>query len=112
TAEHRLARDGLDWAARPEQAAQETVPAALVLERREARGSFADPAVLQRRLLAKLADVDVLAAVGCEAHRPLAEEERPLADRTGQAESAGARHGRGNIRKERFSEPGAAASDF
>src|SRR5581483_10085280 len=99
--EDGLAGDGLDRTAGPEDAAQEAVAAPVVLERRQARRALADPAVLERGLLAERADVNVLAPVGREPHRPLAEEERPLADRAGQAEGAGARHGMRNIRKER-----------
>ena len=51
-------------------------------DRRRGRRALLDPAVLERRLLAERADVDVLvAAVRREAHGPLAHQERALADR-------------------------------
>src|ERR671931_576575 len=59
----------------------ETLPAA-VTDDRSRRAALFHPAVIERDLLAKRADVDEVLAVGRVTHRAFAHQERPLADRT------------------------------
>src|SRR5260370_40271954 len=59
-----------------------TAAPALGCDRRGRRRPFLDPPVLERNLLTERADVDELGTlVRGVAHRPLAHQKRPLADR-------------------------------
>src|SRR5262249_42541972 len=84
TAQERLARDrGPRGAADPEGAGQrEGAPLAVGRDRRRRRRALLQPAVLERRVEAELADVDErVVPVRRVTRRALAQEQRPLADR-------------------------------
>src|SRR5438874_5246290 len=82
-AQDRLRGEGFLGSGAPrveERAEAEAPPVRLVLERRRRGTAFLEPALLGRDLLAERADVDEIVALGSEAHRALAEEERSFAD--------------------------------